>query len=175
MNVKKIFVLLLALIIYVNYTMHFKKDIAKIENQISNIEMRTLKEEKLSQEKEQYENLNTTKEYSHLFYEGANLSYSEAMGAFQQDIQSAAKEVNCTIIGTQWQDMPVSKDAWYDVLSLRLSLSCTPKIFMEFQGHMYEKSKLFTFNQLKLSKVKRKNDLRISLMLTAYRSRVNEK
>jgi len=155
--------------------MHFKKDIHKIENQISTIEMRTLKEENLSKEKYKYQEINTTKDYGHLFYDGEKLSYSEAMGAFQQDVQSSAKEANCTIANIQWQDMPLSKDKWYDTLSLKLSLSCRPKVFMIFQEHMHKKSKLFTFNQVNLSKVRRKNTLRISLRLMAYRSKANEK
>ena len=175
MNSKKIFVLLLALIVYVNYTMHFKKEIGKIENKISIIEMRTIKEENLSKEKDKYKDINTTKGYKYLFYDGETLSYSEAMGAFQQDIQFAAKEANCTIVSTQWQDMPMNKDKWYDTLSLKLALSCTPKVFMEFQHHTYAKAKLFTFNQLNLSKLRRKNTLRISLRVMAYRSKVNEK
>ena len=175
MNSKKIFILLFALIVYVNYSMHFKKDISKIENQISTIEMRTLKEEVLSKDKEKYKDINTTKEYEHLFYDGEKLSYSEAMGAFQQDVQSSAKEANCTIVHIQWQEMPLSKDRWYDTLSLKLSLSCRPKLFVRFEEHLHKKSKLFTFNQLNLSKLRRKNTLRISLRLMAYRSKANEK
>ena len=175
MNSKKIIVLLLALTVYVNYVMHFKKDVLKIEKQITMIEKRTLKEETLSKEKEKYKEINSTKDYTYLFYDGKKLSYSEAMGAFQQDIQSSAKEANCTIVNTRWLDMPMNKERWYDMLSLKISLSCTPVQFMNFQNHSRKKSKLFVFNQLNFFKERRKALLRISVTATAYRSKKNEK
>jgi len=168
-------VLLLALTVYVNYVMHFKKDIVRIEKQIVTIEKRTVKEKILSKEKEKYKDINSTKDYSYLFYDGKKLSYSEAMGAFQQDIQSSAKEANCTIVNTRWLDMPMNKERWYDLLSLKISLSCTPVQFMKFQNDSRKKSKLFVFNQLNFSKERRKALLRISLTATAYRSKKNEK
>ena len=175
MNSKKIVVLLLALTVYVNYVMHFKKDIVKIEKQIVTIEKRTLKEEILSKEKEKYKDINSTKDYTYLFYDGKKLSYSEAMGAFQQDIQSSAKGASCTIVNTRWLDMPMNKERWYDLLSLKISLSCTPVQFMKFQNQSRKKSKLFVFNQLNFYKDRRKNLLRISVTATAYRSKKNEK
>ena len=175
MNAKKIFVLLLLLIVYVNYVMHFKKDVNKVKSTIASIEQRVIKEEILFKEKDQYKELNSTKDYSYLFYEGKTLSYSSAMAAFQQDIQSFVKEANCTLSNTQWQDMPMNKERWYDVLSLRLSLECTPKAFVSFQNHARKKSKFFIFNQINLSKDRRKNFLRISTTVSAYRSQKNEK
>ncbi|MEA2047503.1 MAG: hypothetical protein U9O64_03550 [Campylobacterota bacterium] len=174
MNVKKIFVLLLILIIYVNYVMHFKKEVSRIESTISSIEQRIVKEEILFKEKDQYKEMNSTKEYSYLFYDGKNFSYSSAMGTFQQDIQSFAKEANCTISNIQWQDMPQSKERWYDVLRLRVSLECTPKAFVGFQNYARAKSKFFIFNQITLLKKRRKNLLTVSMTITAYRSKKNE-
>jgi len=175
MSTKKIFVLLLLLIVYVNYVMHFKKDVSRVESTIASIEQRIIKEEILFKEKDQYKDLNSTKDYSYLFYEGKLLSYSSAMGAFQQDIQSFGKEANCTLSNSQWQDMPVSKERWYDVLSLRLSLECTPQAFVNFQNYARKKLKFFIFTQINLSKDRRKNFLRISTTVSAYRSHKNEK
>lgn len=174
MNTKKIFILLFALIVYVNYVMHFKKDISKVEKQIATIENRITKEEKLFKEKAHYTEINSTKDYTYLFYDGKKLSYSEAMGMFQQDIQSSSKEANCSISNIQWQEMPLNKDRWYDVLSLRLSLTCTPQNFILFQRYSRKKSKFFIFNQIHLSKQRRKNLLRISMMVNAYRSKKDE-
>jgi len=173
-NIKKIFFLLFALIVYVNYTMHFQKDVSKLERKIVNIEHRIIKEEKLFEDKSHYKDINSSKEYNYLFYDGKKLSYSEAMGLFQQNIQSFAQESKCTIINSQWQDIPISKDRWYDVLSLRLSLECTPKAFLSFQNHARLKKKLFIFNQLKLFKDRRKNFLRITTIVSAYRSKKDE-
>lgn len=175
MNTKKIFVLLLLLIVYVNYVMHFKKDVTKVEASIVNIEHRIKKEEILFKEKDKYKEINSTKEYTYLFYDGKTLSYSAAMGAFQQDIQSFAKVAKCTLSNTQWQDMPRSKERWYDTLRLRLSLQCTPKAFVDFQNHARKKSKIFIFNQINLLKDRRKNFLRITATVSAYRSKKNEK
>ena len=175
MNSKKVLVLLVALIVYVNYVMHFKKDVTKIEKQIVAIEQRIVKEERLTKEKDKYKDINSTKDYKHLFYNGKKLSYSEAMGAFQQDIQASAKEAKCTILNTRWLDMPMNNDRWYELLSLKISLSCTPVQFIDFQNHSRKKSKLFVFNQLNLYKDRRKNLLRISVTATAYRSKKNEK
>lgn len=168
-------VLLLMLIVYVNYVMHFQKDVHKIEKNIINIEQRILKEEKLFEEKDKYKELNSTKDYTYLFYDGNKHSYSASMGLFQQDLQSSAKEANCSVVNTQWQDMPKSKERSYDVLSLRLVLSCTPENFMKFQKHNRSKSKLLVFNQLNMRKERRKNALQISTTVVAYRSKANEK
>lgn len=175
MNTKKLLVLLMLLIVYVNYVMHFKKDVTKLEANIANIEQRIKKEEILFKEKDRYKDINSTKEYTYLFYNGEKLSYSAAMGAFQQDIQSFVKKANCTLSNTQWQDMPISKDRWYDTLRLRLSLQCTPKAFVDFQNRAREKSKLFIVNQINFSKARRKSYLNISMIISAYRSKKDEK
>ncbi|CAA6819604.1 MAG: Unknown protein [uncultured Sulfurovum sp.] len=168
-------VLLFMLIVYVNYVMHFQKDVEKIEKNIVNIEQRTLKEEKLFEQRDKFKEINVTKGYTHLFYDGLKYSYSEAMGIFQQDIQLSAKETNCTIVNTQWQDMPKDKERGYEVLSLRLIVSATPENFVKFQKHMRKKPQLFVFNQLNMVKERRKHALRISITLFAYRSKENEK
>ncbi|CAA6813788.1 MAG: Unknown protein [uncultured Sulfurovum sp.] len=168
-------VLLFMLIVYVNYVMHFQKDVEKIEKNIVNIEQRILKEEKLFEQRDKFKEINVTKGYTHLFYDGLKHSYSEAMGIFQQDIQLSAKRTNCTIVNTQWQDMPKDKGRGYEVLSLRLILSATPENFVKFQQHMRKKPQLFVFNQLNMVKERRKNLLRISITLFAYRSSENEK
>lgn len=163
------------LIIYVNYQMHFKEDVHKIERNIVHIEQRTLKEEQLFKEKDKFKEQNSTKDYAYLFYDGASLSYSSAMGAFQQEVQASAKEHNCTVASIQWQDMPQIKERFYDKLALRLSLEATPKDFMAFQNHLRKKSKFFIFNQINIYKDRRKNFLRISAMVSAYRSKKDEK
>lgn len=155
--------------------MHFKKDVGKMEKKIINIEKRTAKEEKLFQEKDRYKDIHSTKEYMNLFVDGNKHSYSEAMGLFQQEIQTLAKEANCNVINTQWQEMPVGKDRWYGVLSLRVSLTCTPQSFMLFQNQSRANTTLFTFNRLTLSKHKKNDFLQISTTIYAYRSNPDEK
>ena len=155
--------------------MHFKEDVHKIEKQIERIKQRTLKEKILFKEKDSFKENNSSKEYSYLFYDGKTLTYSAAMGLFQQDVQSSAKEHNCTVVNVQWQDMPQSKERMYDKLSLRLSLESTPKDFIAFQNQLREKSKLFVFNQINFYKDRRKNFLRISAVVVAYRSKKIEK
>ncbi|HHD81700.1 MAG TPA: hypothetical protein ENK94_00740, partial [Campylobacterales bacterium] len=162
MNSKKVMVLLFMLIVYVNYVMHFQKDVGKIEKTITTIEQRTLKEEKLFREKAKYDDVNSSRGYEHLFYDGTKHSYSESMALFQQALQQSAKASNCTIVNTQWQDMPKNKERWYELLSLRLVLSCTPENFIRFQNYNRKKSQLFVFNQLNIAKERRKNLLRIS-------------
>ena len=174
MNIKKIVVLLFVLIIYVNYTMHFRKDITKIEKNISNIENRILKEEKLLKEKKKYKEINTTKDYTYLFYDGISLSYSATMGKFQQLVEATAKDTNCTLVNTQWQDMPISEKE-YDTLSLKLTFQATPKSFLKFQNKLRKTSKLFNFTQLRIIKNRRKNFLTIMTTVYAYRSKKNEK
>jgi len=163
------------LIIYVNYVMHFKKDVSKIEKRIINIENRTLKEEILTKEKKRYKEINTTKEYFNYFYSGEKDSYSKSMGIFQQNVESAAKEANCTVASIQWQDIPIDKKIWYDTLSLKLTLECQPKAFFYFLSETREISKLITLSELRVNKIRRKNFLRITLTLFAYRSKKDEK
>jgi len=174
MNMKKIFVLLLMLILYVNYVMHFKKDVTRLEKKIINIDNRIEKEEKLSLVKGKYKDINSSIDYTYLFYKGEQFSYSETMGMFQQDIQSSVNKTACTTLNIQWQDMPISKERWYNVLSLKLSLMCKPHDFIAFVNDSKSKSKLFTFNQLKIFKDRRKDFLRISFIVSAYRSKQNE-
>jgi len=175
MNGQKVMVLLFMLIVYVNYVMHFQKDVEKIEKNILNIKQRTLKETKLFEEKDKFKDINVTKGYTHLFYDGIKHSYSESMGIFQQDVQLVAKEVNCTIVNTQWQDMPKDKERGYGVLSLRFILSTTPENFVKFLKKIRKKPHLFVFNQIHMTKERRKNLLRITVTLFAYRSQDNEK
>jgi len=175
MNSKKMIVLLFSLILYVNYVMHFKKDIPKLERSIVNNLNRTLKEERLFKEKDQYKDINSSKDYSYLFYDGNKLPYSSAMGELQQFIQSSAKEAHCKLLNTQWQDMPSRNDKKYDVLSLKLFFNCEPKEFIIFANLVRKKSKLLVFTQLRLLKNRRKNFLTISTTLYAYRSKKNEK
>lgn len=174
MNHKKILVLLLTVTIYINYINYIKKDSNKLQSQISNIENRTLKEEKLFKQKDSFKDINSTKEYSFLFYDGAKFSYSQAMGEFQKNMESSIKG-NGTIENIQWQDMPMNKDKWYDTLSLRISFNCTAEEFIRFQNNNRKISKLFHFTQLRIVKMKRKNFLKINTTVIAYRIKKNEK
>ena len=174
MNSKKILILLIILIVYVNF-MNQKKDISKMEKSIINTQNRINKEDKLFKEKSIYQDINTTRDYSYLFYDGKKLSYSESMGLFQQDIQASAKKVSCSLGNTNWQDMPINKNRWYDILSLRVTLECKPKAFLNFIDDIRDKFKLFSFSQLHLSKDRRKNSLHISATISAYRSKKSEK
>lgn len=162
------------LIIYVNYVMHFEKDVHKIEKTIVNIEQRIAKEEQLFKDKEKYKDINSSKDYTYLFYEGKKYSYSETMSQFQKDIELAAKEGNCIVVNIQWQDMPKIKDRTYDLMSLKLTLSCTPKQFMAFQKQTRKHTRLLIFNQIHILKERRKNLLRISTRVLAYRNKNDE-
>jgi hypothetical protein len=155
--------------------MHFKKDIIKLERNIVNTENRILKEKKLFEEKKKYSDINVTKDYTYLFFDGTKLSYSTAMGEFQQLLGVISKETNCTVLNTQWQDMPMNKKVAYDVLSLKLFFQCKPKSFITFQNHLRKTSKLFVFDQLKLIKNRRKNVLNINATVYAFRSKEYEK
>jgi len=172
---KKLLAILGILIIYVNYEMHFKEDVSKIQKNIVHIKQRIIREERLFKEKDKFKEQNSSKDYAYLFYDGEKMSYSTAMGIFQKDVQSAAKEHNCTVVTIQWQDMPQIKDRFYDTLSLRLSFEATPKDFIDFQNTLRKKSKFYIFNQINFYKDRRKNFLRISAILKAYRSKKNEK
>ena len=171
MNNQKIVVLLFMLIVYVNYVMHFKKDVHKLEKSIVNIKQRIAKEEQLFKNKEKYKDINSTKDYSYLFYNGKEYSYSETMSKFQQDIESVAKKKKCTVTNTRWQDMPKIKDRTYDLMSLNLTLYCTPQKFIEFQNQIRQLQKLLIFNQIDIFKEQRKNLLRIRTRVVAYRSK----
>ena len=175
MNSKKIVVLLFMLIVYVNYVMHFKEDVSKMQRQIVAIESRTVKEQRLTKEKKAYKDVNTTKSYSGLFYNGSEASYSQNMGLFQQDVESAAKEAHCTVSNIQWQEIAVADKSWYDLLSLRVTTECQPKALLTFLDNTRKDSKLIVFNQLMLNKVRRKPLLRMNATLFAYRSKKNEK
>lgn len=167
-------VLLFALIVYVNYNLHFKKDIEKIEKNIDIIEHRIIKEKKLLKEKKNYKDIHESKDFSYLFYDGKNLPYSATMGEFQQLIQLTAKATKCKLLNTQWQDMPINKEKDYDVLSLKLSFTCSPEAFINFQNQLRKKSKLLNFMNLRISKNRRKNFVNIMTTVYGYRSKKDE-
>ena len=159
------------LIIYVNYNIHFKKDIHTMEKRIVNIKQRIIKEEQLSKNKDKYKDINSTKDYTYLFFDGTKTPYSETMSQFQKEIESAAKEGKCSIVNIRWQDMPKVKDRIYDLMSLNLTLSCTPKEFIAFQNQIRQLKKLFIFNRIDIVKEQRRNLLRIRTRVVAYRSK----
>lgn len=175
MNSKKIAILLVVLIFYVNYSIHFKKDISKIEQNIFIIKGRILTEKKLFLNRKKYLDINLTKDYSYLFFDSKKKSYSTSMGEFQQLLEVNAKKNHCTIVNTQWQDVPIDKNRTYDILSLKLILECRPKDFIFFQNTLRDKKKLFVFNSLYLRKNRKNNFLNIDTTVYAFRSRENEK
>jgi len=168
-------VLLFTLTLYVNYVMHFKKDISKVERSIIMTEQRILKEEKLFEEREFYSDINATKDYNYLFFDGKKNAYSSTMGEFQQLIGTVAKESNCKITNTQWQDMPMNMKKQYTILSLKIFFECKAQSFIDFQNNLRKKDKLLFFKQLHFMKNRRKNFLNIRTVVYAFRSREDEK
>lgn len=174
MNRNKLLIVLLTFTVYVNYSNYFKIDTNKLEITIESLNKRIIKEERLFSKKEYIKDINGSKDYSIYFFDGKKYSYSEAMGEFQKSIEKAAKGL-CSIVNIQWKEMPVASETNYDILGLRLNLECTAKNFILFHQNNRKNSKLLYFNQLRMSKMNRKNLLTIRTEVSAYRSKNEEK
>lgn len=167
MNQKKIIILLLAITIYINYKNYIEEDTQKIKNKIMYIKKRIMKEKQLSNTKQKKVILH---DYQDLMYNGNNISYSEAMGKFQQIIEKTAKPA-CKILSIKWTDKQNIEENWYQSLNINLSLQCTPKAFIEFNNNLKKSKYLITLKQLHIIRERKEDAIRILVQVVSYRTK----
>lgn len=163
---EKLIVLLIALVALVNYTNYFQKDISKSTKEIALLEQKIAFEEYVSHSGFNEQNLSN--ELGEIFYDGAKMGYSEAMGAFQNTINEAAKN-NCTVERINWAQVPTTKE-WYDKLRMGIVLSCSPDELAHFYNNLKADPKLFIFENLSITKVQRADKIRVTGNLLGFRS-----
>lgn len=166
MDSKKILLLLIAFIVYTNYENYYKEDVSKLHRQIANLKTNIEREVEVQKENHTKESLLI--DYSEVTFDGKKHNYSQAMGEMQNQINEAAKDV-CTINTLKWAQVP-STEEWYDKLRMNLSLSCKPKDLFIFADRLKEKPTIFTVENFRVTKDKRKTLLNINLQLVAFRT-----
>lgn len=169
MDLKKILVLLTALIIYVNYENYFKVDTQKLYREIANLKVNIEREKDLQKTKNTKESLLI--DYDKITFDGKKYNYSQAMGAMQNQINSAAKDI-CNIKRIKWAQVATSK-GWYDKLRMNIALSCKPKELFMFTNRLKSNKVLYSVENFRVSKDRRKEILNIAIQLVAFR-RENE-
>ena len=143
MNLKKLLPLLAALLILVNYENYFKSDQKKLTQKAEMLTQRISHERYI---KEVYSNKTLLQElqkaspYRELMFDGTTLSYSQAMGSFQNLITQAAKD-NCKVTSLKWSQSEKG-ELWYDTLRMRFVAECSPKDFITYTNHLRNSHKL---------------------------------
>ena len=143
MNIKKLIPLLAALLILVNYENYFKIDQKKLAQKARMLTQRIHHEQYIKEvysNKTLYDELQKSSPYRELMFDGETLSYSQAMGAFQNLITQAAKG-SCKITSLKWGQSEKS-ERWYDTLRMRFSAECSPKDFITYTNRLRDSHKL---------------------------------
>lgn len=166
MNVKKLLVLLITFVIFVNYNNYFKKDTTKLYQQVLMLQGNIKTQKELSSQEINLAK-KKEKELKNYFYDGKKYSYSQAMGAMQENITSSAKGV-CQEPNIHWSQSP-QKGAQLEKLRMDVSLRCDADMFNTFIANLKSKKKIYVLENLKISPNKRKNNLSISMQLAGYR------
>jgi hypothetical protein len=160
----KILVLLVAMLLFVNYINYWMPDRDKLHKDILLLERKIKKEQELNQKKLDIKSLKLA--YDDYFFDAKKYNYSQAMGKFQEMINTSAKD-RCKVTHLKWAQVP-SSESWYERLKMNLSLECTPKDIFVFINTLRENKKLFYIENFHIVK-SRKENLQIRLQLVAYR------
>jgi len=165
MDMKKVLVLLSVLIIYTNYENYFKPDISKLHRQIATLKTNIKREIQIQKDDHTKESLFIN--YNNVTFNGNKYSYSKAMGAMQNQINEAAKDV-CTVNRITWAQVPTKKE-WYDRLKMNLSIFCKPKDLLTFTNRLKDKKTIYRIENFRVTKDIKKAILRLNIQLVAYR------
>ena len=161
----KILLLLFMLVVFVNYNNYILPDRDKQHSQLIYLKQKIEKEKKLNAKKIDSKQLKLS--YDTMFFNGEKFNYSQAMGKFQDILNTSAKGL-CKVTYLKWAQMPLSKER-YTPLRINTSFECHPKNFFKFLNRLRTKSYLITAENIKFFKIQRKSTLSIRVQFTAYR------
>jgi len=164
-NMTKVLVLLIALIVYINYQNYIKEDSQKLHREILSLQTNIARE--IDIEKQHYTEQNLSLDYSQLMFDGKKYSYSQAMGAMQNELTASAKGL-CSVKQMKWAQVP-SHDGWYDKLRMNVSISCTPNNFMKFSNAMKKNSILFKIETFRATRDRNEPSLNLNIQVVAFR------
>jgi len=165
MNLKKLLLLLTALVIYINYQNYISKDTSKLYQQVLMLQDKITTQQALFAAQTDPKNLGVT--LQKYFFDGATQSYSQAMGAMQEQITQSAKDI-CQEPNINWAQAP-QESAKFEKLRINVALRCDATMFNKFITNLKAKEKIYTIENLKISKDGRKNHLVISMQIVGYR------
>jgi len=171
MNNKKLIIMLFAFIVYVNYTNYFQVSTQKLFASIEQLENRIEREKALFKQKIKKEDLKIV--YKKYFFNGSELTYSQSMAQFQDNISNAYGKM-CTINNIKWAQVPIKQHS-YEKLRMNVSMECLPSKFYSATNTFKKQNKLYYFENLRLSKKSKKNELNINMQVLGYRTIDNEK
>ncbi|MCD6258012.1 MAG: hypothetical protein J7J31_00255 [Helicobacteraceae bacterium] len=166
MNIKKLLVLLVALMIYINYQNYMSQDTTKLYHQVLMLEDKIETQKTLSSTQTDSAQDLGAKLHSY-FYDGAKQSYSQAMGAMQEQITQSAKDI-CEEPSINWAQSP-QESAEFEKLRINFALRCDASMFNKFIANLKAKDKIYMIENLKISKDERKNHLLVSMQILGYR------
>ena len=166
MNIKKLLLLLVALMIYINYQNYIKEDTTKLYHQALMLQDKITTQQTLfATQADSTQNLGVT--LQKYFYDGAKQSYSQAMGAMQEHITQSAKDI-CQEPNINWAQAP-QESAKFEKLRINFALRCDATMLSKFIANLKAKEKIYTIENLKISKDRRKNHLVVSMQIIGYR------
>jgi len=165
MNNYKLLLLLLSVVIFVNYINYMSPDRDKLHKKIELLSYKIDKENRLGSVKPDMKQLQLP--FETLFYDGKKFNYSQAMGDFQESINSAATAY-CTVKHLKWAQVPLSTK-WYDVLKIDTALECTPKSMFLFINKLRKNNKIYNIHNFSLYKIPNKAALLLQMQLISYR------
>ncbi len=166
MDFNKILILLVILIIYTNYENYVKVDVQKLYREVSSLKTNIDREVKISKENFTKESL--ALDLKKVTFDAKEYSYSQAMGEMQNQINEALKE-SCSVKHIKWAQVPNTKE-WYDKLRMNISLQCKPKELFIATNRLKSNKILYSVENFRASKDRRKEILNINFQLVAFRT-----
>ncbi|MEA3521615.1 MAG: hypothetical protein U9R50_01430 [Campylobacterota bacterium] len=174
MTYKKLLPLLLMVTLWINYENYIKVDEKKIKNKIALIKNRIARENKITNTFNSTSFNKTLKEknpYLGMMYD-ANLSYSKAMGLFQNEVYDAL-DSRCKIENLTWASSSKTQH-WYERLRLEIRMECSPKGFTAFKNALHATGKIYKFENFRVIRNDKSKKLRLLYQLIGYKLRVND-
>jgi hypothetical protein len=160
----------LSLVVLINYINYILPDRDKLNQQITLLEKKIKKQEKLNTQHINIKDLNVS--HSRLFFSGKQYNYSQSMGLMQKIITKSAKN-NCSVSRIKWSQVPQTQE-WYESLKMNVTLECSPDGVYQFVNTLREEKTLFVTKNFRVNKLKKKNKLLLRFQLIAFRKK-NEK
>ncbi len=165
-DMKKVLILLVTFIIYVNYQNYIKEDMKKLHREITSLTANISREVELGEQN--HTSVSLLLDYDKITFSAKEYSYSKAMGEMQNHISDAAKDL-CEVKSIKWAQVPTTKE-WYDKLRMNIRLTCKPNELFEVTNRLKDRHIIYNIENFKAFKDTRKEYLNISLQLVGFRT-----
>lgn len=163
---KKVLLLLIAFILYINYENYLKPDMQKLHRQEISLKTNIARERDVQDHNYTKESLLLN--YDNITFSAKKYAYSKAMGIMQNHIYAAAKG-GCSVTSVKWAQVPNTKD-WYDKLKMDIRLTCKPDQLLEFTNKLKMRELIYVVENFRVSKDRKKPLLHITAQLIGFRT-----